>query len=341
MLRAELALACLCLVCCTAALRAPRRTVLLDDFGAPPREPLAADVPAGASRFDVEDNFENRGGFFPTVADNWEQRGALVKRAADLEEFPPGFSGKVVRGGSKLAKVSGNEIVGDPAHADQPGKGELIWSEDATPVQPTPWDLQWDGGAPAWAEEGEREGSDREGPDEREVEGQEVDAVEHNMAMDEAQDAEEREAESFAALPPDESSLTFDQDYELVRRAAEKSLARLAALTKHSGTHRGARGSLGKPQNKHMWQYWATKDDDLKAQAAGKLAKKAWELQRKYLKKMKSMCPMCSAMPGPKELSKMFCRTCEQFPESWVSAVFWAALCSSMHGPLLHCQESF
>ena len=304
-MRRALALALACLACCAASLRAPRWAVLLDDWGAPPREPSAADVAAGASRFDVEDNFENRGGFFPTGADNWEQRGALVKRAADLEEFPPGFSGKVVRGGSKLAKVSGDEIVGDPARTDQPGKGELNWSEDATPVQPTPWDLQWDGGAPAWAEESELR--------------------EHDRAMDEAQDAEEREAEAFAALPPDESSLTFDQNYELVRRAAEKSRARLAALTKHSDTHRGMRGSSGKPQKKHMWQYWATKHDDMKAQAAGKLAKKAWELQRKYLKKMKNMCPFCGAMPGPKELSKMFCRTCEQFPESWVSYVFWAA----------------
>lgn len=270
-------------------------------------------VPADLSGFGIEDNFDNRGGFYPTVADNWENRGALVQRAADLEEFPPGFSSKRSAAlAQRLSEISGSDIVGDPARVDQPGKGELIWSEDATPVQPTPWDLQWDGGAPAWID-GPQGESDREGQ------------AQHDKDMDDAQEAEEREAGAFTALPPDESSPTFDQDFERVRRAAEKSLARLSLLEKGLKRERGARGSKGKPQEKHMWQYWATKDDDLKARVAGKVAKKAWELQRKYLSKMKNMCPMCSAMPGPKELSKMFCRTCEQFPESWVS--FWSGSC--------------
>ena len=256
---------------------------------------------ADRARFDVEDNFDNRGGLFATVADSWQQRGALVKRAADLDDFPPGFSGKRIRGGSQLAqqlsKVSEDLIVGDAARVDQPGKGELIWSEDGTPVQPTPWDLQWDGGAPAWAENTPGDLGDGR--------------ARHDRDMDEVQDAEEREAEEFAAPVPDESSPTFDVDFERVSRLA-------SSKRRPKRERAGARGSRGKPQEKHMWQYWATKQDDLKARVAGKVAKKAWELQRKYLKKMKDMCPFCSAMPGPKELSKMFCRTCEQFPESWV-----------------------
>jgi len=314
-----------------AALPRPRRGAAVEDLAPPP-------LPAGAGA-DVEGNFDARGGYFPTGADNWEQRGALVRRAADADVFPPGFAdanepdvAKLLKPGARaagrrgrrlgaraqqLSHVAGGEIVGDPAKVDEPGQGELIWSSDGTPVQPTPWDLQWDGGAPAWAAPksggagagGEADGAtERAGAGSTEAEGGD---------MDRAQSQEEREAEAFGALPADESSLTFDEDFELAKKAAAAAEDRYLALSTQLRKKRVHRRSNGTPQSKHMWQYWATKDDDLKARTAGKVLKKAWELQRKYLSKMKNMCPMCSAMPGPKELSKMFCRTCEQFPESW------------------------
>jgi hypothetical protein len=132
----------------------------------------------------MQDNWEQRGalttvaqrGALTTVADNWEQRGALTKRAADLDVFPPGFgepggsfigeqgkkqvakqslssfhASRINSRRQQLSKVSGNEIIGDPARVDQPGRGELIFSSDGSPVQPTPWDLQWNGGTPGWA----------------------------------------------------------------------------------------------------------------------------------------------------------------------------------------------
>ena len=280
---------------------------------------------------DVEDNHEQRGGLFPSVASNWQQRGALVKRAADLDEFPPEFAGKVAS--SQLSAVSGNDIVGDPARVDQPGNGELIFSEDGTPVQPTPWDIQWEGGTPAWAVDAGRAatqiakaayskawtlpgsiGAQADATDSSHLHRKKMlDGSEENIAMGQAQNVKEREAEAFNALPSDPTSLTYDEDFELAKRAAETARSKYVAVNNKLETERS------RPQSKHIWQYIAKEEDLVKERAAGEVLKKAWEMQRKYLKDMKQMCPMCSTMPGPKALSDMFCKSCKQFPESWVS----------------------
>ena len=292
-----------------AVSRAATRPV--EDFELKPLPTPADRPPRHPQGVSVEENWDSQKSDWPTVAGNWGQRGGLVRRATDADVYPPGFAdanqpdvdkvlkplsraGRRKAARTQLSHVAGNEIVGNPAKVDEPGKGELIWSSDGTPVQPTPWDLQWDGGAPAW-DEGRSAGEGAGGKREEQWDG----AIEGDSS----------------ALQADASSPTFDDDFELAIRAAGDAEDKYLALS--TNTRSMHRGTDGKPQEKHMWQYWATEDDDLKARAAGKVLKSAWDMQRKYLGKMKSMCPMCAHMPGPKQLSEMFCRTCEQFPESW------------------------
>jgi hypothetical protein len=160
-----------------AAIAHPRQPSAVEAFGLS-RMPTPADLPPQHPQGPtVQDNWEQHA--LTTVASNWEQRGALTKRAADLDVFPPGFgepggsfvgkqgkkqvakqsmssfhASRINSQRQQLSKVSGNEIIGDPARVDQPGRGELIFSSDGTPVQPTPWDLQWNGGTPGWAKKG-------------------------------------------------------------------------------------------------------------------------------------------------------------------------------------------
>jgi RNase P subunit RPR2 len=265
----------------------------------------------------VEDNFRNAG--LLTLQDNWEQRGGgLTRRAADLDVFPTRFGEPTdVAAKSKtqqLAKVadSGQEIVGDAARVDQTGQGELIWTSDGTPVQPTPWHIQFGGGgSPDWIVRSRQEQLAE--PRRTSAGGDEV-----TTFSDEEEDKIASAISRWIETASGGKKMGEDGNVgeaEAERPSGKRSLSHRSMKKRHA-----SRGS--DPQQKHMWQPWATKTDDLKARAAGKLWKKVWELQRKNLKNMARMCPMCSAIPGPTELKRIFCEACKQFPTTWVRSCF-------------------